>query len=56
MISEWEFRYQERLAILIGTLRVPMKHEIEIARDEAFEAIEKLEAAEKTEEDKFDLF
>ncbi len=55
-ISEWEYRYQERLAILIGSLRVPMKHEIEIAREEAFKAVEAIAAAEKTEEEKFDLF
>ncbi len=54
--SEWEYRYQERLAILIGTLRVPMKREIEIAREEAFKAVEAIAAAEQSEEDKFDLF
>ena len=54
--SEWEYRYRERLGILIGSARVPMKHEEEMAREEAFQAMEKLEAAEQTEDDKFDLF
>ncbi len=54
--SEWEYRFRERLGILIDGPRVPNKHEVEMARDEAFAAIEKLESSEQTEEEKFDLF
>ena len=42
-MTEFDYRYQERLALLILGTREPTKLEDEIAREEAFRAVEKIE-------------